>query len=349
MRKNSAKSVTIADVAKEAGVAPMTVSRALNEHPSVKASTMARVRAAVERLSYSPNPAARILMGQPSNSIALVVPELTNPFFAIVADGVQTAALARGTLVWIVSSGNEMAVEQSEIEKLRSYRVDGILLISSDPANRYLKKVVVEGTPVVAIDLPIESVSTDTVLVENRLGAQNAVQHLLDHGYKDILCVGAWPHLFTIRERIAGYESMMHQAGLTPHIVTNASDIAATKKAIESMVRRKRSTIAIFSLNQLTTEIVLNLLDEMGLEVPRQVALIGFDDFAFASHLKPSLTVVRQPASELGRCAANILFERLNSKDPVVQRRTLLPTELIIRESCGCQKPLTRRETDNGE
>lgn len=172
MRKNSAKSVTIADVAKEAGVAPMTVSRALNEHPSVKASTMARVRAAVERLSYSPNPAARILMGQPSNSIALVVPELTNPFFAIVADGVQTAALARGTLVWIVSSGNEMAVEQSEIEKLRSYRVDGILLISSDPANRYLKKVVVEGTPVVAIDLPIESVSTDTVLVENRLGAQ---------------------------------------------------------------------------------------------------------------------------------------------------------------------------------
>lgn len=345
MRKNSAKSVTIADVAKEADVAPMTVSRALNKHPSVKASTMEKVRAAVERLSYSPNPAARILMGQPSNSIALVVPELTNPFFAIVADGIQAAARARGTLVWVVSSGNEITVEQSEIEKLLSYRVDGILLISSDPANRYLRKVVSQGTPIVAIDLPVESVATDAVLVENRLGAQNAVQHLIDHGYKNILCVGAWPHLFTMQERIAGYESTMQQAGLTPHVVTNASDVVSTKKAIESIMHRKRSTVAIFSLNQLTTEIVLDLLDEMGLEIPKQVALVGFDDFAFASHLRPSLTAVRQPAAELGRCAANVLFEKLNSKESLLQRRILLPTELIIRESCGCQSPrLLRRQ-----
>jgi LacI family transcriptional regulator len=344
MRKINVKSATIADVAREAGVAPMTVSRALNGHPSVKASTMEKVRGAVERLSYSPNPAARILMGQPSNSIALVVPELKNPFFAIVAEGVQTAAQARGTLVWVVSSGNDVAVERSEIEKLLSYRVDGILLISSDPGNHYLKKLASSGTPIVAIDLPIESISTDAVLVENRQGSQDAVQHLIDHGYKNILCIGAWSNLFTIRERIAGYEFAMQKAGLKSHIIADACDIPSARKAIERMFCQKRSRGAIFSLNQLTTEITLNLLDELGLEVPEQVAMIGFDDFAFSSHLKPSLTVVRQPADELGRCAANILFERLASREKVLQRRTLLPTELIVRESCGCHKPQAHRD-----
>jgi len=338
-RKNNAKSVTIADVAREAGVAPMTVSRAMNGHPSVKPSTMEKVRAAIEHLSYAPNPAARMLMGQPSNSIALVVPELKNPFFAIVADGVQTAARTRGTLVWVVSSNNDVGVEQSEIERLLNYHVDGILLISSDPGSRYLQKLVSDGPPVVAIDLPIESTGADAVLVENRLGSQNAVQHLIDHGHKNILCVGAWTNLYTMRERIAGYEIAMQKSGLKPQLIPDAGNLAITKQALERMCNRKEPRGAIFSLNQLTTEIVLNILDDLKISVPDQVALVGFDDFAFAAHLQPSLTVVRQPAGELGRYAANILFERLDSKEQLLPRRTLLPTELVVRESCGCHKP----------
>jgi LacI family transcriptional regulator len=342
LKRNSVKSVTIADVAREAGVAPMTVSRAINAHPSVKTVTMLKVRGAIDRLGYSPNQAARMLMGQRSNSIALVLPELKNPFFAIIADGVQTAARARGTLVWVVSSNNDAAIEQSEIEKLLSYHVDGILLISSAPGHRYLKDLIAKDIPLVAIDLPIESIATDAVLVENRLGSQHAVEHLIGHGYKSILCAGDWPGLFTIRERIAGYESAMRNAGLTPNVLTNACDVASTKRAIEKMVRRKGSRGAIFSLNQLTTEIVLTLLDEIGISVPDQLALIGFDDFSFASLLKPRLTVVRQPAGELGRCAANLLFEKLDSKESLVQRRTLLPTELVIRESCGCKGKISQ-------
>lgn len=337
-KRSSVKSVTIADVAREAGVAPMTVSRAMNGHPSVKPSTMEKVRAAIEHLSYAPNPAARILMGQPSNSIALVVPELKNPFFAIVADGVQTAARTRGTLVWVVSSNNDVGVEQSEIERLLNYHVDGILLISSDPGSRYLKKLVSDGPPVVAIDLPIESTGADAVLVDNQLGSQNAVEHLIGHGHKNILCVGAWTNLYTMRERIAGYEIAMQRAGLTPQLVPDARDLTATKKAIERLLHKRTPRGAIFSLNQLTTEIILNILDELKVAIPDQVALVGFDDFSFAAHLKPSLTVVRQPAGELGRYAANILFERLDSKEQLLPRRTLLPTELVIRESCGCHK-----------
>ena len=329
--------MTISDVAREAGVAPMTVSRALNGHPSVKPSTMLKVRGAADRLSYQPNHAARILMGQRSNSIALVLPELKNPFFAVVADGVQSAARERGALVWVVSSNNDVRIEQNEIEKLLSYKVDGILLISSDPAHRYLKNLLAGEMPVVAVDLPIESGHTDSVLVENRQGSQRAVEHLIGHGYKEILCVGAWFGLFTIRERIRGYESAMVDAGLAPKEVMDAWDQTATRRAIERLLRTNGTRGAIFSLNQVTTEIVLKLLDDMKVSVPDQVALIGFDDFAFASLLKPRLTVVRQPAGELGRCAARTLFERLDSKEDTLKRSTLLPTELIIRESCGCK------------
>jgi LacI family transcriptional regulator len=239
LKKNRIRSVTIADVAREAGVAPMTVSRALNGHPSVKPATMLKVRGAADRLSYQPNYAARILMGQRSNSIALVLPELKNPFFAVVADGVQAAARNRGALVWVVASNNDVRIEQNEIEKLLSYGVDGILLISSDPSHRYLKKLLAGDTPVVAVDLPIESAHTDSVLVENWQGSQRAVEHLIGHGYQEILCVGAWFGLFTIRERIGGYETAMRNAGLSPKPVLDAWDLVATRHAIERLLRTK--------------------------------------------------------------------------------------------------------------
>ncbi len=340
LRDRKTRSVTIADVAQEAGVAPMTVSRVINRHPGVRPGTLVKVQGAIERLSYSPNQAARMLMGQRSNSIALVVPELKNPFFAVVADGVQTEARTRGALVWMVASNNDVEIEQHEIQRLLSYHVDGILLISSAPGHRYLKDLLANDTPVIAIDLPIESATTDSVLVENRHGSQQAVEHLIDHGYKNILCIGAWPGLFTIRERIAGYEAVMQKAGLTPWVLTNALDIDSTKRALEQLVRRKGSRGAIFSLNQLTTEVILKLLDEMQISIPEEIALIGFDDFPLASLLKPRLTVVRQPASELGQCATRILFERLDAKENTLRRRTLLPTELIIRGSCGCTNGL---------
>jgi LacI family transcriptional regulator len=287
-----------------------------------------------------------MLMGQRSNSIALVIPELKNPFFAVVADGVQAVARAREALVWMVASNNDVEVEQREIQKLLSYNVDGIVLISSDPRHRYLKGLIDNDTPVIAIDLPIESASTDSVLVENRQGAQQAVEHLINHGYKNILCLGAWPGLYTIRERIAGYESAMRNAGLPSKVLTDACDLASTRQAIERLIQGKRPRGAIFSLNQLTTEIILKLLDEMQITIPDQIALIGFDDFSFASLLKPGLTVVRQPAGELGQCATRMLFERLDAKDNLLKRRMLLPTELVIRESCGCKGEVSSKPSD---
>jgi LacI family transcriptional regulator len=337
LSKNRKRNVTIADVAKEAGVAPMTVSRTINGYQHIKPATALKVREAIERLSYSPNPAARMLMGQRSNSIGLVIPDLKNPFFAVVADGVQAATRARGALVWMVASNTDVKVEQREIEKLLSYQVDGILLIPSDPGHQYLKGLLRGKTPVVAIDLPIKSGLADAVVAENRQSSQQAVEHLIAHGYKNILCLGAWPELFTMQERIAGYEAAMRNAGLRPWTVTDAHDFATAKRILHRLWRNKNRPEAIFTLNQLTTEMVLALFDEMHVAIPDQVALIGFDDFPFASLFKPKLSVVRQPAADLGQCATRLLFERLELKEKLPGMRTVLPSELILRESCGCK------------
>jgi LacI family transcriptional regulator len=348
LSKSRARSATIADVAREAGVAPMTVSRAINGHPHIKPETLIKVRAAIARLSYSPNQAARMLMGQRSNSIALVIPELRNPFFAVVADGVQTAARSNGSLVWMVASNNDVRIERHEIEKLLSYNVDGILLIPSAPGHRYLKDLLKSNVPVVSIDLPIESGPADSVVVENRQSSQEAVEHLIGHGYEHILCVGGWPGLFTIRERIAGYESAMRTAGLQSTVLTDPYDLANTRRALQQLLRGKNPRAAIFSLNQLTTEIVLTLLEDMRVAIPEQVGIIGFDDFSLASLFKPRLTVVRQPTEELGAIAAGILFERLGSKESLPMRRTVLPTELVVRESCGCIRSSSLAGPDEG-
>lgn len=340
LSKSRTRNVTIADVARAAGVAPMTVSRAINGYSHIKPETLIKVRKAIDRLSYSPNQAARMLMGQRSNSIALVIPELTNPFFAVVADGVQAAARSRGSLVWMVASNNDARIEQNEIEKLLSYQVDGILLIPADPGHRYLKDLLASDVPVVAIDLPIESGTADSVVIENRQSSEQAVEHLIAHGYERILCLGGWPSLFTMRERMTGYETAMRKSGLQSTVLTDAFDYASTKRGIEQLLRGKNTRGAIFSINQVTTEVVLAVIDEMQVAMPEQLGLIGFDDFPAAALFKPKLTVVRQPSGELGACAARLLFERLDSKEMIPKRRTVLPTELVIRESCGCTESM---------
>ena len=337
LSKNRTRNVTIADVAKAAGVAPMTVSRTINGFQHIKPATALKVREAIERLSYSPNRAARMLMGQRSNSIGLVIPDLKNPFFAVVADAVQAATRARGALVWIIASNAEIKIERQEIEKLLSYHVDGLLLIPSDPGHPYLKKILMGKIPVVAIDLPIRSDFADSVVAENRQSSQLAVQHLIAHGYKDILCLGAWPDLFTMQERIAGYESAMQMAGLKPWTSADVRDFPSARSTLQKILRGRRRPDAVFTLNQLTTEMALDVFDQMQITIPSQVALIGFDDFPYASLLKPKITVVRQPASDLGQCAARLLFERLELKEKLPRMRTVLPSELVIRESCGCR------------
>jgi LacI family transcriptional regulator len=177
----------------------------------------------------------------------------------------------------------------------------------------------------------------DSITVTNRDSVREATEHLLSHGYRRILAIGARPHLYTGSERVAGYVSTMKRAHLKKetYLVENENDLAP--EVIQNLLKKGPGKLdAILTLNGITTMLVLRVLRQLGKRVGSDIALISFDDFELAEILTPSLTVVRQPAAELGRRAAELLFTRMQSKKPFPRQEIVLSTTFHIRESCGC-------------
>jgi len=352
-RQLGSKSATLVDVAHEAGVAPMTVSRYLNGHPNIKEKTALKVSSAIKRLNYSPNLAARMLMGQPSNAIGLIVPNLGDSFFGEIAHNIQEIARERGMLVWVAASNSDRATEISIIEQMKQHRVDGILLIPTPgltpPTTRHSFDYIKNQPPIVALDRPLANHHVDTVLVENRRASAMAVEHLIGHGHKHIVCISVdSPELYTIHERISGYEDAMRQHRLPLEIATSKHTVDDIKDFLRASFHTTRSLTAIFTTNNVTTLYVMEALSELNIAVPLKIALVGFDDSEFAAAMHPSLTVIRQPMADLGRQSARILFDRIASRDTVRAAIVALPAMLIVRESCGCKLPKRQYATAAG-
>jgi LacI family transcriptional regulator len=339
VRKPSpAKRATLEDVALAAGVGPMTVSRTINGHPYVAEETAKRVRAAIRRLDYRPNQAARMLTGQLSRSIGLIVPDIADTFFSVVSHAVQETARESGYLVWLAASDEDPTIEAAQVEMMTHHPVDGILLVPCDSRNGYLKPLASGNTPVVTIDRPIEIATTDSVGVENRKGAQLAVEHLIQHGYRKITCIAANSHLLTIKERIAGYKESMRRAKLPCPKELRVSSPSSVKSALSELFGSRNRPDALFTANNASTIWVIETLQELNIEMGKDVALVGFDDVAFYTLITPPVTAVRQPATELGSMAARLLLQRINGEFKASSVRTVLPVTLTIRESCGCKK-----------
>jgi LacI family transcriptional regulator len=339
VRKTSpVKRATLEDVAREAGVGPMTVSRTINGHPYVAEKTAKKVRAAIRRLGYRPNHAARVLTGQLSRSIGLIVPDIADTFFSIVSHAVQEEARASGYLVWLAASDEDPLIEAAQVEMMSHHPVDGILLVPADSRNSYLKTLASGTTPIVTIDRPIEIATTDSVGVENRRGARMAVDHLIDHGYKMITCVAANSHLMTIKERIVGYRESMRRAKLPCPKEIRLSNPGFVKSDLSKLFASRDRPEALFTANNASTIWVIEALQDLKIEIGKDVALVGFDDVSFFTLITPPVTAVRQPAAELGRMAARLLLQRINGDFMASSVRTVLPVTLTIRESCGCKK-----------
>ena len=315
----------------------MTVSRTINGHPYVSEETAKKVRAAIRQLNYKPNHAARILTGQLSRSIGLIVPDISDNFFSIISQAVQEAARANGYLLWLAASGENPTIEASHVEMMTTFGVDGILLVPSDSRKSYLKALVAGTTPVITIDRPIEVAKADSVEVENRAGASIAVEHLLQHGHKRIACLVTNPHLITIKERIAGYQDSMRHAKLAPLNEIYLANQAAAKAALEKLFSLRNPPDALFTANNITTIWTIQALKELKIKLGKDVALIGFDDIDFFSQLTPAVTAVRQPVIEMGKLAAQILLKKIQGEVAPAIVKTVLPVTLILRESCGCK------------
>ncbi|HEX9200443.1 MAG TPA: LacI family DNA-binding transcriptional regulator, partial [Acidobacteriaceae bacterium] len=292
----------------------MTVSRTINGHPYVSEETAKKVRAAIRQLNYRPNHAARMLTGQLSRSIGLIVPDISDPFFSVVSHAVQETARGSGYLVWLAASDEDVSVEAAQVEMMTHHPVDGVLLVPADARHRYLKPLAAGSLPVVTIDRPMEVATTDSVGVENRAGARMAVEHLIQHGKRRIVCLAANSHLLTIKERIAGYRESMRRAKLPRAKEALLSSQASAKSALSQLFSSRSRPEALFTANNVSTTWVIEALKEMKIEMGKDVALVGFDDVDFYTLITPPITAVRQPAAELGSISARLLLQRIKGE-----------------------------------
>jgi LacI family transcriptional regulator len=331
---------TIADVARHSGVGTMTVSRVVNGGKLVSSATAARVRAAIKKLGYEPNEAARVLKGQSPRTLGLIVPDLADTFFSICAHAVQQMAAKHGYMTLLLASERDRDSEARELAMMKSRNIAGILIVpSSAGCVRHLVELRERGIPVVMLDRTFPGLDAGEVMVENREGTRKAVSHLLDHGHRDILCVGYDSEFNSIGQRIDGYQSAMNDAGLKPQFAV-VKEGALVGPEVLRRLRSAKPPTALFTLNNVTTTQVLTMLQRERIRIPEEVAVIGFDDFELAPLLAVPLTAVRQPAAELGRSATRLLLDWVRSRPPEtrsIHTRVILPTELVIRRSCGCE------------
>jgi DNA-binding LacI/PurR family transcriptional regulator len=326
---------TIYDVARLAGVSTATVSRALNGTGQIAPATRATIEAAVEQLGYRPNTIARSLVTRSTQTIALLLPDITNPFYAALVSGIQQAALAEGWTMLLCTTESDAEREEHYLRVLRAKQVDGALVDGLVLPSDRIARFVEEGFPIVCLDRDIDSRSIPLVQVDNRLGGRIATQHLIDLGHMRIAHVTGAGELGISDERLAGYRDALTEAGLPVDFqlveegrFTDEGGHDAARKLLEG----KPDLTAIFAANDLSALGVMNAVAEVGKRVPEDVSVVGFDDLHLSAYTSPPLTTIRQPAVEIATLATAILIG-LTRGHQAERMRHLLEPELVVRAS----------------
>lgn len=337
---------TLSEVAQRAGVGTTTVSRVINGGHRVSPETLERVQRAIGALGYVPNQAARILKGYRTHTVGLIIPSIADPFFSECAEAIQAVARANDSLLIVTTTQNDPRAEIDNINVLMEHRADGLIIAPANSQSQALRQVVAALTvPVVSIDRPIAKSTIPAVVADNFRGAVIATQHLIDHGYKRILCLTGESTLYTIRERIQGYTRTMEAANLEVLLDTSVKDYRSAEYAIEGFLSAANPPDAIFTLKNSTTIYAFESLQKFNVAIPGSLALLGYDDFELASTVRPSISVVEQPIEEIARVAAEALFVRMLG-DGTRGRRSprtgqiKLAVRLVPRSSCGCSPRL---------
>jgi LacI family transcriptional regulator len=320
------------DVAASAGVSLKTVSRVVNDEPSVREETAKRVRDAIERLAFAPNELASSLRRGRAGAIGLVIEDLGNPFYSGLASAVEQVADEHGHLLLIGSCGEDAARERELVVRFLRRAVDALLLVPAGGDHSYLLSESGAGVPLVSLDRFANGIELDTIVSDNRGGARTAVDHLLAHGHRRIAVVADHPSVWTWQERIAGYREALAAAGLgegdrIERTAATADEAQAAVAELLALPQAERPT-ALFTGNNRITVGALHARHAAG----AQTALVGFDDVELADLLRTPVTVVRQSAAVMGRVAAEIAYARLDGEDGPPSHR-VLPCELVIRGS----------------
>ena len=329
---------SLTDVAKRAHVSIATVSRVINNSDKVVPETRALVQKAMDELGFRPNRVARRLRqkGGKRHLLGLILPDIQNPFFAEVARGVEDVAYAHQFAVMLCNSDEDPKKEAFYLNVMRDESVDGIILPPIAEHDAAVIKLAQSGMPIVSVDRSLSTAMVDTVEVDNRQGAFEAVAHLIKLGHKRIGLIAGRPTVSTGRDRRVGYEEALeaNKIPLRAEYIRVGDNKQASGLALatELLTLSPRPT-ALFVSNNLMAVGALEAIHRLKLKVPEEVALIGFDDLPWAEALDPPLTVVRQPAYDVGRAAAEMLIKRLSDRTLPVAWLRLRP-KLILRKSC---------------
>jgi LacI family transcriptional regulator len=338
---------TMKDVAAHAAVSVATVSAVLNGNKYVSSGLTQRVRESIKQLGYERNSLAQGLKMQTSHAIGLIISDITNPFFTSVVRGVEDVANTRNFSLILGNTDEDLKKEKSYIRLLESKRADGLIVAVTAGSHEYLHAWPARHLPLVSIDRSLFALGIDSVLVDNVAGARKAVEHLITLGHRRIGVVTGIPGITTTEERLIGYKQALEAHGIPfdPTLVAVADSRVEGGKfgTLQLLTQGTTRPTAFFVMNGLMVIGALQAITEVGLCCPQDIALVGFDDFEWAAVMHPRLTTVRQPTYEIGRRAAQILFERLEKRDTVPQEVRLLP-QLIIRESCGALLQVSTRE-----
>lgn len=341
------KPATLNDIASTIGVAPMTVSRVVNGKGYVSEETRELVMKAVEEMNYRPNGVARSLKRQRTETVGLVLGDISNPYSTEIANAVREALTARGFNLFICISEHSAKEDIAAFDSLVDHNVDGMIVAtrSNKEGDERLSWIADRNVPAVVVGRDFHHELVDSISADNFKGGFEATQHLIDLGHKRIAFIGASFENRSNLKRLQGYLSALTEHGLAvderlitgrKETISEVPGYSTEKIGYEGMKRLlslpKRPT-AIFARNDFTAVGAMTAIKEAGFSIPKDIAVVGFDDTPLALHTLPPLTTVRQPMRLQGQLAAELLLRRISAKGPVETENRVLECELIVRKS----------------
>jgi LacI family transcriptional regulator len=340
------EAVTIKDIAKALGLSTSTVSRALRDSYEISPETKKLVLEYAEKINYHPNPIALSLKERRSHSIGVIVSEIANSFFSQAIDGVESIAYSKGYNVIISQSRESFEREVINLNYLTSRSIDGLVVSVSAETSDFssFRELHERGMPIVFFDRIVNEINTHKVIVDNYKGAYDATAALLKEGYKDIAAVANNENLSITRERLAGYK-----AALTDHGINEKDTfirfcdhgglvLAEVEETMKGLLEQETRPDAILALGDKLTTGILRVLKSKKIDVPGDMGLMGFSNSDTTELIDPPLSIIKQPAFQMGELATTLLLQLIESKHPVTEFETkVLAPQLILRDSSKMQ------------
>jgi DNA-binding LacI/PurR family transcriptional regulator len=355
--KDFGRHPTLVDIAERAGVAPMTVSRVVNENGYVSEAMREKVQRAVKELNYHPNGLARSLKRQRTHVVGILLPDIANPFSAELVSGIQEILLSRGYASFICTSERSTEREQASLRALFDHRLDGIIVATRETptGNEWLSRMVERGLPMVVVGRDFTHPKVDRVTADHEKGGYEATKYLIASGHKRIGFAGVSLAGGKGLRRFQGYLAALrdHKLPVEEELVVGMDTISGPGystqndgyQGMKRLLALRKPPTAVFARNDFTAIGAMCALHDAGLAVPDDVSIVGFDNVPLAAYTSPPLTTVDQPTIEQGRQAASLLIERIEpsaSKGLRERREVNLNCHLIVRQSTGPKKVARR-------